>query len=347
MENTDKCRRQISLISISFLRTISPFLGIYTLLSLLPAFFSSCSDDIAGISEKVQKDIGIFISDETVLIRNLDVFIFMDDKMEKLECYQRIDDVKSWNRKVLSGTGDRIIAVCANSGNERERWLEVSSRAYLKGMSRSLEDENRQCLFMFGEVYAKAGSTAEIPLHPISSEIVLRSISCDFSGKPYSGEKLKDVRVYLTNVNAECRIFPEGYVKPTRIINSGRLDEDDLQKFNDPSLIMQNLDKDIGKQTIYPDIRLLCYPNNSSEESPGTPFTRIVIEGKVGEDIYYWPLEINSDGDGITMNHRYIFDVKITRKGSTDPDIPIELKDAEIIFTATSWEEKEDCTIEF
>ena len=134
---------------------------------------------------------------------------------------------------------------------------------------------------------------------------------------------------------------------PTRLINVGKLNEDDIALFKEPDMILQEIYGEIGKKTAYPSVRLLCYPNNSTEESPGTPFTRLVIEGSIGEDVDYWPIAITRVGGGIAANRRYIFDVRITRKGTAAPDIPVHLNDIETTFTITSWQEKDDCTVKF
>ena len=93
----------------------------------------------------------------------------------------------------------------------------------------------------------------------------------------------------------------------------------------------------------------LVTPNETEAEGPGSPFTRLVIEGKVDGTTYYWPININrkDGGTGISRNCRYVFDVRLTRLGHTDPDIPVETEDAEIIMEVQPWEELEEYGVRF
>ena len=81
----------------------------------------------------------------------------------------------------------------------------------------------------------------------------------------------------------------------------------------------------------------------------GTPFTRLVIEGTVDGNVYYWPININrADGQkGIARNCRYVFDVKLRRLGHTDPDIPVEIEDAQITMEVEPWEDMEEYGVRF
>ena len=186
-----------------------------------------------------------------------------------------------------------------------------------------------------------------IKLERLTSEIVLRSVSCNFSGKPYAGEQITDARVYLTNLNATCSLMPGEEEVMERIINHKGLIAEDLRHFKDSTLIIKHLD-DIGSSVIYPSASLLCYPNTSREESLGTPMTRLVLEGKIQGETWYWPLDINRYGaEGVGRNCRYVFDVTITGKGTKDPDRPVTREMAEIIFKVEQWNEKEEYSVEF
>lgn len=346
------CREKpFSFLSINSEHKYLPFLGYLTLLSLLPAFLYSCMDPdhqlkTSNNPEPIMMSISAL---QECVISTLDIFVFQDDALQRLECYQRVDDPESWNGHILSCSGYKNIAILANSSVNMDEWKSIYSKSSLESMFIDIESEKQRYPVMYNEFKANAGTSINITLSPLKSEIILRSISCDFTGRPYDGERLSDAKVYLTNVNAQCQIAIRDPVFPTRIINAGQLDEDDMKGFLEPEIMVRSLEEDIGKLRIYPDIRLSCYANNCLEDKPGSPFTRLVIEGKIGEDTYYWPLDINrdNDGNGISRNCRYTFDITITRKGSTDPDIPICLEDAEIKFETEQWIETEDCVTSF
>ncbi len=335
-------------------RLFPPFLG--TLLSLLPAFFYGC-DSTAGLTPSFQTfhETKVSLSAAEDGIRNLDIFVFRDDIFRKLDCYQRFSGMEQWEGSVISGNGGRIITAVANCPYGRNDWTLLTSRSALEKVPVRLEDEIRGYPMMSGEIRVNTDEgfrTAEkLVLQPYASEIILNSISCDFRGKAYEGERITGVKVYLTNVNAECSILEEeGEPSPRRIINSGRLNEDDLMKFNDSSLIMGSVTEEVGTEAIHPDIRLWCYTSNRPKETPGTPHTRLVIEGSISGQVYYWPIDINREADseaGVWRNRRYIYDVVIRCKGASSPDIPVRSGDITIRQKTKEWEEKEEYTVSF
>ena len=345
------CRELIYLFISVYSDHFPPFLGI-TLLSFLPAFLYGCDAPQALPYPSPETVTKISTDAASGQIEEMDIFVFRNDRMQKLDCYQKVEEPLLWNNEIVSGTGERLIAVCANTGKSVIDWAAIKSLSYLRNLSVSLENENIGHPFMSGIAEVSAGKENRykaIDLKPLLSIVEVRSINCDFTGRPYAGEVLEDVKVYLTNVNAECRMLENSEILPTRIINAGRYNEDDVLKFKDQGMIVREIKGDIGKNVLYPDIRLICYPNNSVTEGPGTPFTRLVIEGKINGETFYWPLNINKDNDGygIGRNERYIFDITITRKGTKDPDTPVRKKEIEIIFNTEKWNEKEDCGIIF
>ena len=346
------CREMIFLVISVCSEHFPPFLGTLTLLSFLPAFLYGC--DAPQALPRTASETVTRISLETVSmqVEEMDIFVFRNDRLQKLDCYQRVEDPLSWNNDLISSFGEMIIAVCANSSKAFSEWYSLSSLSHLGSLTYSLENESQTRPFMSGMAETSAGPeyrNVSICLRPLFSIVELRSIRCDFSGRPYDGEILEEVKVYLTNVNAECRILDEQDILPTRIVNAGEVREDDMDMFTDPSIIYRSIEGSIGKTAVKPDIQLICYPNNSMTEGPGTPFTRLVIEGKIKGETFYWPLNINkeNEGYGIGRNEKYTFDVKITRKGTKDPDIPVSKEDIEINLKIEKWDERQDCAIIF
>ena len=172
-------------------------------------------------------------------------------------------------------------------------------------------------------------------------------------------KKLKDglqdfnpsiIPLFQGSVDFISTLINDGIWNPERILNHGHLDEDDLTSLAQPSLLLQELDEDISENVMRPDVRLLCYPNNSSYESPGSPFTRLVIEGKIEGTTYYWPININRPpyGDGgIERNCRYEYDIVIRNKGNADPDTPVETDDISMNMKVTKWKEIEEYPVRF
>ena len=317
--------------------------------------------------ESLQYTDGSFTAAETVPVkmavhsktsmhgRNMDMLVFVDDKIKYLECWQRVQMSETGEVSIASMNGPKIMMACSGiEGKGHEDWMWVSSIESLQDAWTELEDETSDMPVLSGSCSFRAGGNdreqPRLTLRRVSSEVFLRSLKCDFKGRAYEGEKLSDIQVYLTNVNASCRIWDD-LGTASRIINQGRLVMEDIARFKDQSLIWQSIEGNVCEKGINPDIRLRCYPNTASKEGPGTPFTRLVIQGVLDGDTWYWPIDINQDNGssqpGIGSNCIYAFDIVLTRKGSADPDTAIKTGTASITMEVKQWEEKEDYTVGF
>lgn len=284
----------------------------------------------------------------------LDMLVFRNDRLQYLECWQKVPFSESGEVAVASMSGEKTLMACSGLESTPEDWMWVSSISSLSDAWCALEKETRDSPVMSGSCGFHAGKTMnekpELILRRISSEIYLRSLKCDFKGKPYEGERLGNVHVYLTNVNASCRIWNDPGTA-TRFVNQGRLIEEDLARFTDQSLIYQRVEGDVGSDGIEPEIRLRCYPNMAAEEGPGSPFTRLVIQGELDGEVWYWPIDINrGEGcypEGVEGNCVYTFDIVLTRKGSADPDTAIKIGSAIIGMEVEKWKEKEEYSVVF
>lgn len=341
--------------------TFWPVLG-FALLLPFPALLSGCQAPgpaleapFTGACDEESVKVAV-LSQKNGEIESMDVFIFNDDALQRLDCYQRFSEAEEGIIRIASRKGRKKVAICANSGYERNDWKGINSQKALHNVTADLENERRENLLMSAETEIKAGNIPEqaipVRLEKLTAEIVLRSISCDFAGKPYEGERLRDATVYLTNVNATCGIMAGGKTAPGRIINAGGLNQADLEKFPDPGFVFCDIGRELGPVAYRADISLLCYPNCGMEESPGTPFTRLVIEGKIGNDTWYWPIDINREdmpggGNGIERNCQYVYDIKIRRKGSSDPDTPVKAEALDIKFEIRKWDRKEEYQVHF
>ena len=339
----NRCRGKIILSFISTKLSVSTLykliLSTSTILPLLPALFS-CSP----LDNEVETRISFTRSDVNDC---LDVFTFNDDRMESLDSYQHWDRHSGQDIGIRSQNGKKRIFICANGQREKQDWAGINSSASLEGIQVDLRSERREALCMTGEAEVKAGSPEnyQVMMRAIASEVRVNSLRCDFTGKSYEGEPLEFIRIYLTNVNVRCSITADGAIMPVEIINAGHADMEDIATFRQPDIIYQEIIGSVGNEKRELDVGLLCYPDASVTESPGTPFTRLVIEGRLEGETYWWPIDINRTEDssepGIYRNRQYIYDICLTRKGSDDPDHVLETDAAEIKTRVRSWTEKE------
>lgn len=320
------------------------YLSIFTILPLLPALFS-CTVETAEAETRIS-----LAMEESAGI--LDVFTFNDDRMMALDSYQHWESMPGNDIDIRTQNGKKTVFVCANGQRSRQDWAGINSFSSLEGLHVDLRQERRDAPCMTGAMDIDAGSSKgyQISMRRIASEIIVASLRCDFKGKSYEGERLTEARVFLTNVNAICGITADGAVSPVEIIDSGA-DPEATAVFEDPELIVREIDGSIGPEGIPTGISLWCYPNASQKESPGTPFTRLVIEGCLEGKTYWWPIEINRGEDaaepGIYRNRQYMFDICLTRKGSSDPDKIIETDAAVINMNIRQWKEKEEYPVTY
>lgn len=331
---------------------------ILLLFLILPALVCGCeilesSDSLSASPDDSAQISILYHSQRNCQIKTLDVFVFNNDRLERLDSYQRFENNTADEIlcNIASCSGDKHFVFLANSGIDKYEWVDVSCLKSLYKRTFDLESENSDYPIMVGEYVTNAGSSFSTDISPLTAEIILRSIKSDFTGKSYADEKLTDVRVYLTNVNASCGINPSDEEAPSRIINFGMLNTDDMNGFIFPEQICQSLDYDIGRERRYPFVRLQAYPSCYNKESVGSPYTKLVIEGKINGNTYYYPIAINrngfTDGFGIRRADSYIYDITITRTGLTDPDGVIEEKSIIIDMEISEWREKDQYSISF
>lgn len=354
------CREKAFFVSDSTKLLKSHFLKlllskITTLPSLLLALFSSCSlsEYENGTNTCIMAmELDPPLSKASGTSINIDLFTFNDDELLQLDSYQQIRFTPSTKLTMRSRTGDKIVFVCANSQWEKYSWAEINSLPSLDNVCADLRKEDCEGFLMTGSRRIVAGENEceEIHIRPLVSEVYLRSICCDFSGKSYEGKEITDVSVYLTNVNSLCSITAEGEIKPSQILNAGGLDCDDIEEMKDKSLLMCGVEGNIGVQTRHVGISLFCYPNASEKDTPGTPFTRLVIEGKIEGETYWWPINVHRDDAGrrgVFRNCKYIYDITIKRKGSDSPEKAITSEEMDFELEVKAWEEKEDYPVYF
>lgn len=361
MERTKNgCRKKTFFTdSIKLYTTHSkPVPGIITLIlpGLLPALlFNGCmTDEMESPHDPTLQTTEIEVkSTSSESIGHTDIFTFDDDILMRLDSYQRVDEINGDHIEVRSQNGNKLIFVCSNICKDKYDWAEINSFQSISQIQAELSEERRRQPVMTGAGKAVAGSATPcvITLKPIVSEIYLRSLKCDFSGTSYEDEVIRNPAVYLTNVNARCGITAEGEIRPSHIINAGGLVQTDISCFSEPDIIYRKLGSPIGRTSDNAGISLLCYPNTSSEEGPGTPFTRLVIEGEIEGSTYWWPIDINRNEStatpGIRRNCSYVYDIIIKRKGSDGPESPIDIKRIDVEMEVLSWKEKEEYSVGF
>ena len=334
-------------------KIVYPFLASVSI-ACLPAHFFSCSRTVAPAYEKKlapERGLGARISmkdnGRAIKKRSCDVLIYNADRFGRLDSYTHFDGVQG-EIQVSSGEGEKTAFVICNAPDGLLKWENILSIRSLASVCSGLEMENPEYPVLAGKADFHAGEDCSVTLEPLMARVRLKELSCDFRGTAYPFEELTDIRVYLTNVNADCSVTGEEE-RGSRFINNGGWSESDAMRFRSPELLCRNVDGNVGMDPKRLDIDLYCYPNTCGTESFGKPFTRLVIEGKVRGRRWYWPINLNSigDGGGIRRNSSIGLKVCLRRSGTDDPDFAISMDREELVMEIEKWEEKEDYAVVF
>ena len=269
-------------------------------------------------------------------IQGLDLLFFQDGPLYRLDAYQHLDAISGNRVTGTSSTAARQIVILSGYPSDTYAWSSVRSLESLANLPFRLEDENPEAPMLFG--LSEAGSMDKVILRPMLAKVTLRSIACDFSGRAYAGERLQDVRAYLTYVRQECRPFA-AEDRPTAWLNAGRLDEAGTAMLSHPEAVLRDLTSSLGGR-IRPEAHFYGYPNPSDGTQFGSPVTRLVIEGKLRSTTYYYPIDL----PGLEADVQYRLDVTLTRAGTTDPDTPavagsIRLESQVLDWDGRDWED--------
>lgn len=311
-----------------------------------PAIITGCSKSVFPQTEEV---VTPHLSSKSISISHfgygstLDILTFNDDRLQRLDSYQRIEDFDGSSLHAESTEGDKIIFLYSGSQKGLYSWADICSYSSLRKIKCDLEKETRESPSMTGVCRCNAGTQGvELEMTPLTCEIIVGHLKCDFSGKPYAGESIHNAKFYLTNVNATSSLLEDSTSQTTRLINTGLLNEYDIRNFRDRSMIVQNAGTELTEGGTHLDTPLLCYSNKGDT----TRNTRLVIEGEIEGEKYYWPIEVNN-GKGVYRGHRYIYNITIRRKGVSDPDSILEPLAADIKFDIRKWQEKEEYQVGF
>lgn len=273
-------------------------------------------------------------------VRHADVFLY-DAETGTLDAWQEWDGTGDL-LTCSSGREERIAAVVANLPDRDFGWNEIRSLDALRSLHCALEEEQAGAPVMSGMVSIPAGFDGEatLTLEPLLTRVRLRSLCCDFSERPYAGAELSDIRAFLVNAGSETQLFPpEDGAFPSAYLNLG----DNGDGAAHPGFLDSFVADWAGSMPVFPDATLYCYANPAEEESPGTPLTKLVIQGNLLGETWYYPILLPCP----QRNTEYVYDVTLTRTGTHDPDQALDPGAASVRLTTQPWDERDTQIIPF
>ncbi|MBR1575682.1 MAG: hypothetical protein IJ654_04445 [Bacteroidales bacterium] len=269
-------------------------------------------------------------ADDWYLIRRMDLFVFDDDGIRALDSYTRSFAYSPTSVDVRSASGAKRAVAIANLPLPDGFVTSVSHYEDLHKVIAELTEDDPAFPVMSGEARFMAGEdrNCAISLEPVMSTVEIHSLKCQFQGS-YAGQSLKRVKVYLTGISCRSELLRQEGFLPTESLNVGGLSERDLARLPYSGMVYRYLGNGTpaGGGRVYGGTALYCYPNETDEETLGSPFTRLVIEGLLDGKTCYYAIPVNrgdAPGDGplgIGRNRRYVFDITLTRPGTESPGL--------------------------
>ncbi len=267
----------------------------------------------------------------------LDVLIYDDDSLRQLDTWQHFEpDDFDVDYILLSGSGAKIFVFIANYAPLPSVSIsQIGSFDALSTFEIRLADDSSQRPVMTSVIRAESGSDLNtVTLEPLLSEVMLGTISYDFSGKEYENESLKNVCAYLINVSASTQILRDSLFTPSEVLNYGGLIASDMASISSPDMLYRDIPPFPADSSYEAGVKFCCYPNDLPEESMGQPFTRLVVQGDIAGQTCYYPIDVNRPGfgyrsgrAGLGRNVRYRVNLSLTQKGSDSPEGSIPAED--------------------
>ena len=262
-------------------------------------------------------------------ISSLEIFCFNDDAYRKIDSYAVYGELSEDEVQFASRTGEKIIVAVANSHSRLNE--EVYCYEDLAGVMANLCEEDPKFPLMIAQTSIRAGNgfCFNMKLKPLCARIRIAAIKMGIEG----GAMLRNAQCYLTNVNTACKMLGQKSFVPSSILNRGMLNEHDLEQMKHKEMLVHKFRLPIGSAGVYENICLYCYPNDVEQESAGSQFTRLVIEGYINGKKYFYPININRNGfrsnsgeaEGIFPGCEYVYRLTLAHYGTSDPDIPFEI----------------------
>ena len=273
-------------------------------------------------------------------ISHIDAFVFNDDSKRLLDSYTRLGTPEGDSIEVSSTSGRKIIVLVANADSSLFTYGSTNSYANFCKICQDFSRENPRHPVLSGECTVQVtgpGVNHDICLSPLLARIKVKLFSVDFSSRPYSGKDLTDIRAYLININSGCTLLPLEEERTLGVMNHGKLVPSDVSSLDHPEMVVC---EDAPTEAVF-----YCFPGIRREGELGQCATRLVVEGKVGNSVWYYPVNIGEDG--VRRGVQYNVYITITRLGTTDPDIEAKVETISVDTGNIAWNEYDEEDIHY
>jgi len=271
----------------------------------------------------------------------IDVFFFDTLSPQPLDCYQRLREGDL--RYAVSSVGPKRVAVISTHSKDSVDWSHIRTYSDLCKYSFSLKADSPLQPLAAAEAILPDGLSrvADLKMKTRLAKVVLNSLACDFSDTPYPGYGFTNTLVYLQYAGVEIRPLGPYSDVPLSFVNQGWLDSAAVMALPHPEMLLQEGVGHLWRNKIVSPKEFWCYCNDVKSASLGSPVTRIVLEGDVGDYHCYYPIDLPGLKGASTVS----LDVTLLRMGSPDPDIPVNSAAIKVQTLISPWEMEEERVI--
>ena len=230
--------------------------------------------------------------------------------------------------------------------NVSEDLSRCSSPAALTGKISLLKDNATTGLQMIGSVRDQtftSGSTVNVAVRRFASKVEIDQITTDFTAAAFRSQAFVITGIFLINVNGSCPYSQEPtagtwYNQLDRV--AGDCDAWITDTFASPVTVQTSS----GVVTPYTTPHYFyCYANPTTTDTHGGAWsprrTRLVVATKLGERVYYYPIDIVGQGNVLGVNQYYkVTSLKITGPGVDHPDDLLDNGSVSFSVTVEDWE---------
>lgn len=260
-------------------------------------------------------------------INNLQVFVFLGDN---LDVYGTADD----SSVSLSCTpGSRNIVVVANGPDLSS----ITTRTALLATTSLMANSSITSMEMIGsqtETLSASNKNITVPVTRLGCRVVVSSIKKAFNSAALQAQTFTVKKIYLVNVAGDC-LYGTAAHTPTVWFNKlTHGAEQSAMTLDAPNATIASGTPYSTAHTFY------AWPNPTVTDVEGGSWsarhTRLVLETTLGSDTFYYPITLPVMEKNKSYN---IAEIKITRPGSSSPDVPVSALDCSFTVTVNNWTE--------
>ena len=270
-------------------------------------------------------------------VRTIDVLVFREGGALETFKHFSVTDAGGMNLSnlpVKATVGNKTIYVVANA--KETSWAGVVRENTFLNLVVPLQKEILPTFTMSAKatVNLQEDQVVNVVLKKLVAKVVVKGVKTDFAGGPYEGMKLRNVKLYLTNISGAKNYLGEEPSTKT-ILNSKGYSQDDYNGCLMTALFAEGVPGLVGDDGYTTAHHFYCYENLMDTETSTNRFTRLVLEANLDGTVYYYPVDINQPGygwssaighKGVKRNTCYSYNFTITGPGTDDPESKIVLK---------------------